>query len=62
MAVIRLCGEPLELFSERRLMSAGVLRLLFAHQVDISIPPRITRALFVDLKPSIGRMRLLIAR
>jgi hypothetical protein len=30
---IRLCGEPLELFSERRLLSAGVFRLSFSHHV-----------------------------
>ena len=30
---IRLCGEPLELLSERRLLSAGVFRLSFSHHV-----------------------------
>ena len=30
---IRLCGEPLELLSERRLLSAGVFRLSLSHHV-----------------------------
>jgi hypothetical protein len=29
----RLCSEPLELLSERRLLSAGVFRLSFSHHV-----------------------------
>ena len=58
----RSCSKQVKLLGERRLLIAGILRLLFAHHVDHLDPTQDRTGAGDRLKPSIGRTRRLIAR